>query len=431
MSTPVQKDKRVLSKVALRLLPFLFLLYIVNYLDRINIGFAALAMNRDIGLTATSFGLANAIFYVGYVACEVPSNLLMVRFGARSWLSRIMITWGLASACTMFVVGAATLYGVRFFVGVLEAGFVPGVLVYLSHWFPKGYRARANGLLMTAQPVAMAVGAGISGLVMDGAHGWLGLQGWRWLFLLEGVPAILLGLTAYFYLTDHPKDATWLSLEERQELTRLLEAGRLIGAVQRSTWSQVFDARVILLALAYFCLVNSLSANSTWIPTIVSTLVTFHSFSYVNLISAIPPGFALVAMPLWALNSDRTGERRWHIVVAMALTAVGWLLVVVAVAPWVRLLGLVLTTSGAFCAMSTFWTLPQSILSEEARPAGIGFISAVGLCGSAFSPAVIGYLRDLTGTFSAGLVYAAFLLIIGIALILVACRINAQKSAGT
>lgn len=423
-----QKDARVLKKVALRLLPFLFVLYIINYLDRINIGFAALSMNKDIGLTATSFGLANAIFYAGYVVCEIPSNLMMARFGARSWLSRIMITWGIASAATMFVGGAVSLYGVRFLVGVLEAGFVPGVLLYLTYWFPDTYRARANGLMMMAQPTAMALGAGVSGYIMDGTNGWLGLQGWRWLFLLEGVPATILGIAAYFYLTDRPKNASWLSAEERKELTNLLEDGRPTDRVRSSIWSQVFDTRVILLALAYFCLVNSLNANSTWTPTIVSKFLKTYSLSHVGLISAIPAVCALIAMPLWAMNSDRTGERRWHIVAAMALTAVGWLLVIFAEADWMQLLGLMFTTSGAFSAMSTFWTLPQSILPEEVRPAGMGLISAIGLLGSAFSPAIIGYLRDLTGKFGAGLAYAAVLLVVGMVLILLVWRIDAQRA---
>ena len=191
-----------IRRVWLRLIPFLFVLYIFNYLDRINIGFAALSMNKDLALTATTFGLANSIFYIGYVACEIPSNLLMARYGARVWLARILISWGLASAATMLVVGPNSLYLIRFLVGVLEAGFVPGVLLYLTYWIPNSHRARANGYLMMAQPVAMALGAGVSGLILDNLDGTLGLQGWRWLFLLEGLPAAIFGLIAYAYLTD-------------------------------------------------------------------------------------------------------------------------------------------------------------------------------------------------------------------------------------
>src|ERR1700760_2528546 len=211
-----------IRKVWLRLIPFLFLLYVLNYLDRINIGFAALSMNKDIGLTATTFGLANSIFYIGYVACEIPSNLLMAHYGARIWIARILISWGLASAATMLVVGPNSLYVARFLVGVLEAGFVPGVLLYLTYWIPNSHRARANGYLMMAQPVAMALGAGVSGVILDNLNGALGLTGWRWLFILEGLPAAIFGVIAYAYLTDKPKDADWLSEPEKRTLTSLL-----------------------------------------------------------------------------------------------------------------------------------------------------------------------------------------------------------------
>src|ERR1700710_848468 len=211
-----------IRKVWWWLIPFLFVLYIFNYLDRINIGFAALSMNKDLALTATTFGLANSIFYIGYVACEIPSNLLMAHYGARIWIARILISWGLASAATMLVAGPNSLYLVRFLVGVLEAGFVPGVLLYLTYWIPNSHRARANGYLMMAQPVAMALGAGVSGLIHDHLNGVLGLQGWRWRFLLEGVPSVILGVVAYGYLTDKPRNANWLDEPEKNTLTSLL-----------------------------------------------------------------------------------------------------------------------------------------------------------------------------------------------------------------
>jgi ACS family 4-hydroxyphenylacetate permease-like MFS transporter len=280
---------------------------------------------------------------------------------------------------------------------------------------------------MMAQPVAMALGAAMSGFLIQGTHGWFGLEGWRWMFLFEGLPAVFLGIVALFYLTDRPKNASWLSREEGQTLSRLVESAQpRSGQPRTSLWRQVFDLRVVLLSLAYFCLVNTINANATWIPTIVRSVMETYSLSSVGLVSAIPALCALVAMPLWVTSSDRTGERRWHIVAALALAALGWVVVVLGSEPIIRLLGLVFTTCGAFCAMSTFWTLPQAILSEEARPAGIGFISAVGLLGSAVSPAVIGVLRDLTGSFAAGLFYAAGLLVIAIALIVVVCRINGR-----
>jgi len=241
-----------IRKVWWRLIPFLFVLYIFNYLDRINIGFAALSMNKDLVLTATTFGLANSIFYVGYVACEIPSNLLMVRYGARVWIARILISWGLASAATMLVVGPNSLYVIRFLVGVLEAGFVPGVLLYLTYWIPNSHRARANGYLMMAQPAAMALGAGVSGLILDHLNGVLGLQGWRWLFLLEGLPAVFLGMVAYVYLTDKPKNAAWLEETEKNTVTSLLvdDPSSSSRHAKASVWKQVTEPKILLLALA-------------------------------------------------------------------------------------------------------------------------------------------------------------------------------------
>jgi MFS transporter, ACS family, 4-hydroxyphenylacetate permease len=300
------------------------------------------------------------------------------------------------------------------------------VLLYLTYWIPNSHRARANGYLMMAQPVAMALGAGVSGLILENLDGTLGLQGWRWLFLLEGLPAAIFGLIAYAYLTDKPKDADWLSEPEKRTLTTLLNENQPASANASggSVWKQVFEPKIVLLALAYFCLVNTINANATWIPTIVREVLKAYSLSQVGFITAIPAVCALVLMPLWTRNSDRTQERVWHVIAALAMAAAGWLLVIFFPAPALRLLGLVFTVSGAFCAMATFWTLPQALLSEAARPAGIGLISAVGLLGSAVSPAVIGFLRDLTGNFSAGLFYVTALLAVSIVLVLTVARLR-------
>jgi MFS transporter, ACS family, 4-hydroxyphenylacetate permease len=415
---PSSAPDQVIRKISFRIIPFLFILYVINYIDRINIGFASLSMNKDLHLTATMFGLANTIFYIGYVACEVPSNLLMARFGARLWLSRIMISWGLASAATMLVVDANSLYFMRFLVGVMEAGFVPGALLYLTYWFPESRRARANGLLMMSQPLAMALGAGVSGLILERLDGMAGLQGWRWMFLLEGLPAVVLGIFALFYLSDRPQTSTWLSHSETVLLNGLLEKQGVDKGAPRSILSQIGDKKILMLALAYFCLVNTLNANSTWIPTIVRDVLHSYSLQSIGFVTAIPAVCALILMPIWAFSSDRTQERRGHLIAALALAAAGWLLVIYAREPALRLLGMVFTTSGGFCAMSVFWTLPQLFLSETARPAGIGLISAVGLLGAAVSPVVVGYLRDLTGNFSAGLFYVLALLAAAIVLIL-------------
>jgi len=420
VSAGVEEQTRVIAKVSRRLIPVLFLMYIINYLDRINIGFAALSMNKDLGLSATAFGFSATIFYIGYVACELPSNLLMVRFGARVWLARILVSWGIASSATMLVFDTRSLYLVRFLVGVMEAGFVPGVLLYLSYWFPASYRARANALLMMAQPVAMAVGAGVSGLILQNAHGMLRIQGWRWLFLFEGIPAVPLGILAYFYLSDRPEQGKWLTRNEADTVNQMLAEDKPAPRASHgaSVWKQLADKNIVMLSVGYFCLVNTINVNATWIPTIVRGVLQNRSFSYIGTVSALPAVFALILMPLLGSSSDRRKERCWHTVAALALAAIGWQLVLFGHHAELRLLGLMFTTSGAFSAMSIFWTLPQTLLSEKARPAGIAVISSVGLMGSATSPTVIGFLRDLTGNFGAGLFYSTVLLVISMVLII-------------
>lgn len=414
-----------IRKVWWRLIPFLFVLYIFNYLDRINIGFAALSMNKDLLLTATTFGLANSIFHIGFVACEIPSNLLMVRYGARVWIARFLISWGLASAATMLVTGPGSLYLVRFWVGVLEAGFVPGVLLYLTYWIPNSHRARQ---WLSDDGAAGRDGAGRQRFRPHprSFERGLGLPGWRWLFLLEGLPAVFLGMVAYGYLTDKPNNAGWLEETEKNTVTSLLADDRSWSGRQAkvSVWKQVTEPKILLLALAYFCLVNTINANATWIPTIVREVLKAYSLSQVGFVTAIPAVCAVILMPLWARSSDRMQERVWHVVAALAMAAAGWLLVIFFPEPELRLAGLIFTVSSGFCAMCTFWTLPQSLLSEAARPPGIGLISAVGLLGSAVSPAVIGFLRDATGNFSAGLFYVTALLAVSIALVLIVPRLR-------
>ncbi len=395
------KSEEVIGKVWRRLIPFLFVLYVFNYLDRINLGFAALSMNKDLMFSATIFGLANSIFYFGYVACEIPSNLLMARFGARVWLARILISWGLASAATMLVVGPYSLYIIRFLVGILEAGFVPGVLLYLTYWIPRSHRARANGYLMMAQPVAMAIGGGMSGLILEHLNGLANLQGWRWMFLIEGIPAAVLGGVAYFYLTDKPVDATWLNESEKTALGTLLTDGQATGRNRSKGVDPQTDIGAAHHPVGLGLFLPGEHAQCEWHLDSHdrARCLKAHSLTSVGFVTAIPALSALILMPIWTRSSDKSQERKWHLIAALAMAAVGWLMVIYLAQPELRLAGQIFTVSGSFSAMSLFWTLPQAILSEEARPAGIGFISAIGLLGSAVSPAVIGILRDLTGSF--------------------------------
>ena len=412
-------DDRVFRKVFRRIIWFLFILLVVSFMDRINIAFAALTMNKDLGLNAAAYGMSLTVFYIAYTLFEIPSNLILAKVGARLWMARIMITWGLASAATMFAVGMWSLYGIRALVGIAEAGFLPGILLYLTYWFPRTCRARANALFIMGIPATIAIASTLSGVILQ-MHGIFGLAGWRWLFLLEGLPAVVLGVICLFYLDDGPAHANWLSDEEKREIASRLERDRTLeqtAATQRGILSQLGSRNVLLLSAAYFGLVTSLNANSTWVPQIVHGFAHSENFAVIGLLTALPAVLTVAIMPLWGASSDRRNERDWHLRIAMVAAAMGWLLVIASSVPEVRYLGLIIVSVGSFCALLTFWTFPASsaILSSEARPAGIALINCVGIGGgSAIGPLVVGYLKDLTGSFTAGLVYVVAMLIMAV-----------------
>ena len=412
-------DDRVFRKVFRRIIWFLFILLVVSFMDRINIAFAALTMNKDLGLNAAAYGVSLTVFYIAYTLFEIPSNLILAKVGARLWIARIMITWGLASAATMFAVGMWSLYGIRALVGIAEAGFLPGILLYLTYWFPRTCRARANALFIMGIPATIAIASTLSGFILQ-MHGILGLAGWRWLFLLEGLPAVVLGVICLFYLDDGPAHANWLSDEEKREIASRLERDRALeqtAATQRGILSQLGSRNVLLLSAAYFGLVTSLNANSTWVPQIVHGFAHGASYAVIGLLTALPAVLTVAIMPLWGASSDRRNERDWHLRIAMLAAAIGWLLVITSSVPGVRYLGLIFVSLGSFCALLTFWTFPASsaVLSSEARPAGIALINCVGIGGgSAIGPLVVGYLKDLTGSFTAGLVYVVAMLIMAV-----------------
>jgi len=427
-------DDTVFRKVFRRLIWFLFILLVVSFMDRINIAFAALTMNKELGLSAAAYGMSFTVFYVTYALFEVPSNLVLARVGARLWIARIMVTWGLASAATMFATGAWSLYGIRALVGAAEAGFLPGILLYLTYWFPRSCRAKANALFIMGIPATIAIASTLSGFILQ-MNGFLGLTGWRWLFLLEGVPAVVLGVICLFYLDDGPAQARWLSEKEKGEIASRLEHDRALEqstATQRGIMRQLGSRNVVLLSLAYFGLVTSLNANSTWVPQIVSGLAYGQSFAAVGMLTALPAILTVAVMPLWGASSDRRNERDWHLRCGMLLAAVGWLLVIWFDPPPIRYVGLVLVSMGSFCALLTFWTFPASnaILSPEARPAGIALINCAGIGGgSAIGPLVVGYLKDLTGSFTAGLVYVVAMLLAGlVCMAIVAAKTRAAST---
>ena len=410
----------VVRKVFRRLMWFLFVLLVVAFIDRINIGFAALTMNRDLGLSAAAFGASITVFYAAYALCEIPSNLALARFGARVWIARIMITWGLASAATAFAVGMWSLYGLRLLVGVAEAGFQPGMFLYITYWFPQAYRARANAVFIMGAPVTIAIASTMSGFIL-GMDGFLGLAGWRWLFLLEGLPAVILGILCFFYLVDGPAQARWLSAAEKALLLARLDRERAAAehaAGGRSVLRQLGHRNVVLMSIAYFGLISSLNTNGTWTPLIIREIAPGASFIMVGLLTAFPALLGAAAMLLWSHSSDRRDERAWHIRMGLLIAAAGWLLVAEAATPGVRYGGLILVSAGSFCALAVFWTLCGSLLSQAAGPAGMALINCVGIAGgSAITPFVVGVLKDWSGNFAPGVLFVAATLLLTIALV--------------
>jgi ACS family 4-hydroxyphenylacetate permease-like MFS transporter len=418
-----QLEQQVMRKVSRHLLGFLFLLFVFSFLDRINIGFAGLTMMQDLGLSGTQFGFATTLFYIAYIACSIPSNIVLARIGARRWIGSMMIAWGLASTATLFASGPASLYALRFLVGVTEAGFLPGMLLYLTYWFPSAYRARANALFMIAMPVTAAIGSALSGLILSLDGHW-GLKGWQWLFLLEGMPSVLLGLAVYGYLDDSPNKANWLGKLEQQVLARMLAAEHKPAAVhiapqqKTSVLAEMLSPTVLKFGVAYFCLVNTLAMVAVWTPLIVKSFSGNASNTQIGLLAAIPQVCTVIGMILWGRRSDRLQERRWHIVWPMLLSACGWLLTAYSGNPVLQLLGVCMASTGAYTAMSVFWTTPDRALSLGARAIGIAVINATGNIGSALNPVVVGWLKDFTHSFATGLLYASVLLVAGAAIVL-------------
>ena len=417
LAPDVAFEDQVIRKAFRHLMSFVFILMIIAYLDRINIGFAALSMNKELKLTAAMFGFANTVFYAGYVLCEIPSNMMLARFGARKWIARILITWGLASSACMFAAGAHSLYALRLIVGIAEAGFMPGIFLYLTYWFPPTHRARATSLFLFAQPATIALGAFLSGFILDHAHGFEGISGWRWLFLIEGFPAFLLGFVALFYLSDGPATARWLTEDEKSALQRRLQREQRPQPGHGKVWREVLSRNIILLALIYFGIIAGLNTLTTWTPQIVREVLRPHSFSFVGLMTAIPSICAVMVMPFWGSSSDRNMERTWHIVLPMVLAAFGWVMVAVVKMPEVRMLGLIFSSVGNFAAQVVFWTVVAHIPSPRARPVGIAFVSSCGVCSASLSPLLVGWLRDLTHSWAASLLFVAAMVLGSAALV--------------
>ncbi len=405
-------DTVVVRILTWRLVPFLFLLYIVAYLDRINLGFAALQMQRQLGFTDSMYGLGAGIFFAGYFLFQVPSNLVLARVGARRWIAVLMVAWGIVSASMCMVTGVRSFYALRFLLGAAEAGFFPGVILYLKTWFPARARARTVARFMTAAPLSGVVGGPLSGALL-GLQGKSGLAGWQWMFLLEGVPAIVLGAIAWIYLVDRPEDATWLTLQQKSWLERVLQH-ETIEVAQSHGRGAIQVWPILVLSMVYFG-VNTVSYGvSLWLPTLIKSLSGMSNLA-IGVLSAVPYMTAAVAMVFVGLHSDQSGERRWHTAApafagAIALSVAAHTNSVSATTALISV-----TVLSVFSMMGPFWAMPTALLSGTAAAIGVAAINSIGNLGGFFGPYTIGALRHSTGSFKQGL------LVVGAALAVSGC----------
>jgi len=422
-------ERAVTAKVTRRLIPFLFVCYVVNYLDRFNIAFAALQMKADLGLSDAVYGLGAGMFFVGYVTFEIPSNLIMQRVGARWWIARIMVTWGVLSSCMMFVKTPAAFYTLRFLLGLAEAGFLPGMIFYFTHWIPSRDRARVFALFLTSTALAGVIGAPVSAALLQlGGAG--GLAGWQWLFLVEGLPAVVLGVITWFYLPDRPSDARWLSAPEQAWLEETLRTEREIQErTHRFTlWQALTHGRVWRLCVLYFATVISFYGVAFWLPQIVQSFSGL-SNAAASLISALPYLAASIGMVVVARHSDRTGERRRHVAAAAFAGAAGLIIgALVQRHPVAALLALCLTATGIWSTLGPFWSLPTTFLSGTAAAGGIALINSVGNMGGFVGPTVVGFLKERTQRFESGLLALAASLVIA-GLLALSLRVDPERPA--
>ena len=409
---PLTFEEATYRKVAWRLIPLLLLCYVVAYLDRVNVGFAKLQMIDELKFSETVYGLGAGIFFIGYFLCEVPSNIILHKVGARVWIGRIMITWGILSAAMMYVTSPTMFYVMRFALGVAEAGFFPGIILYLTYWYPAQRRGRMTAMFMTAIALSGVIGGPLSGAIMKHAHGINGLSGWQWMFLLEGLPSVVLGVAVIFLLKDRIADAQWLTEDEKALLVRNI-AAEDSAKEDHNVLAVMSSGRVWLCAAIYFSYVMGLYGVSFWMPSIIKAMGYADPLD-IGLISAIPYGVSVVVMLLVANSADRSGERRWHVAIPGFVGAIGLAMsVVFSKNPVLAVAALTVGLSGIMATLPLFWSLPTAFLAGAGAAAGIALINSLGNLSGFASPYAVGWLKDATGTTDAGVYLLACGMVVG------------------
>ena len=393
----------VISKVRRRILPFLILCFFVAFLDRVNVGFAALQMNGDLGFTPEIYGFGAGLFFIGYFVFEIPSNLALHRFGARRWIARIMVTWGALAIAMAWVAGPTSFYALRFLLGIAEAGFFPGVLLYMTYWFPAEARARVMATFSLGSVVSLVIGAPLSGWILTATSGG-GFRGWQWLFVLEGVPAVLLGVAAFFFMTDRPADAAWLTGDEKRWLADTLaaEARAKAAETHMGALAALRDPRTIILSLAAMLNIVAIYGISLWLPQIIKAAGSLTNVE-TGIVTALPFLCTAVAMMINGAHSDRTDERRFHILLPALAGGCGFALAALSASPALELAGICVAAMGIWCANTVFWTVPMRIFSGVSAAASLGLINSVGNLGGFIGPYMTGWIRQTTGSFPAAL----------------------------
>jgi ACS family tartrate transporter-like MFS transporter len=424
-------EAKTIRKTRIRILPFVFLLFVVALLDRVNIGFAALTMNKELAITSQQYGLIFGIFFFGYFFFEIPSNLLLHKIGARVWIARILISWGMVAALTGLVHTVHQLYIARFLLGLAEAGYFPGITLYLTYWFPQREQGRAIALLMAASPVTTILGGPVSGLILDHVH-WLGVSSWRWLLILEGLPAFVCGVLTYFLLPSRPQEAKFLTADEkdwiRTELGR--EEQQKLEQRQYSVFQALASGRVWHLVLIYFGLTIGTWTLSSWAPQLVKSLSNRYSNSIIGLLLAIPNLVALVAMIFLSRSSDRRLERRYHVAIPAIMAGTALVLLSTARSPFYSVTLLCLLAAGVYSYFAPFWALPSEFLTGFSAAAGIALINSVGALGGFAGPYTIGAIAMRTGNLYAGLAIAGVALFLSATLVLLLPRKRRPSGTG-